>query len=129
MRAGIPGLDQFEMCSLYWVISHTMTDNIYEQETTMFQPSRVKRDQHLHNWLRGCAFVAAALATGAAVAAAQNWPQRPVSVVVPFPAGGSTDTIARMLSAPLNEKLGQPFVVDNRPGATGAIGATFVKRA
>ncbi|KWR76517.1 Bug family tripartite tricarboxylate transporter substrate binding protein [Cupriavidus sp. IDO] len=95
----------------------------------MFQPSRVRRVQRVHNWLRGCAFVAAALATGAAVAAAQNWPQRPVSVVVPFPAGGSTDTIARMLSAPLNEKLGQPFVVDNRPGATGAIGATFVKRA
>ncbi|WP_455286278.1 Bug family tripartite tricarboxylate transporter substrate binding protein [Cupriavidus necator] len=82
----------------------------------------------LHNWLRGFAFAAAALAVGAATAA-QEWPQRPVSVVVPFPAGGSSDTIARMLTQPLNEKLGQPFVVDNKPGATGAIGATFVKRA
>lgn len=79
---------------------------------------------------------AAALTAGMAAAsltalpaAAADWPQKPVSVIVPFPAGGSTDTIARMLSGPLNEKLGQPFVVENRPGATGAIGAAMVKRA
>ncbi|QBY50848.1 Bug family tripartite tricarboxylate transporter substrate binding protein [Cupriavidus oxalaticus] len=89
----------------------------------------------LQDWLRmvavGSVLTVAALAALAAgnARAAQDWPQRPVSVVVPFPAGGSTDTIARMLTAPLNEKLGQPFVVDNKPGATGAIGATFVKRA
>jgi tripartite-type tricarboxylate transporter receptor subunit TctC len=75
------------------------------------------------------ASMAASMASGAAMAASPAWPQKPVSVVVPFPAGGSTDTIARMLAPPLNEKLGQPFVIDNRPGATGAIGATFVKRA
>ncbi|CAG2152194.1 hypothetical protein LMG31506_04556 [Cupriavidus yeoncheonensis] len=75
------------------------------------------------------AVAALTVAGGAAIAASPSWPQKPVSVVVPFPAGGSTDTIARMLAVPLNEKLGQPFVVDNRPGATGAIGATFVKRA
>ncbi|WP_441615600.1 Bug family tripartite tricarboxylate transporter substrate binding protein [Cupriavidus sp. RAF12] len=84
--------------------------------------------------LRRCASVAIALAAGAAVSSAAMaanaaWPQKAVSVVVPFPAGGSTDTIARMLAPPLNEKLGQPFVIDNRPGATGAIGATYVKRA
>ncbi|WP_454765523.1 Bug family tripartite tricarboxylate transporter substrate binding protein [Cupriavidus campinensis] len=83
--------------------------------------------------LRRIAGVFAALAAGATVSAAMAaspaWPQKAVSVVVPFPAGGSSDTIARMLSQPLNDKLGQPFVIDNRPGATGAIGATFVKRA
>ncbi|WP_042880639.1 Bug family tripartite tricarboxylate transporter substrate binding protein [Cupriavidus necator] len=86
----------------------------------------------LQDWLRAMAFgsvlAVAALSAGTAEAA-QEWPQRPVSVVVPFPAGGSSDTIARMLTQPLNDKLGQPFVVDNKPGATGAIGATFVKRA
>ncbi|AGW92626.1 MULTISPECIES: Bug family tripartite tricarboxylate transporter substrate binding protein [Cupriavidus] len=86
----------------------------------------------LQDWLRAMAFgsvlAVAALSAGTADAA-QEWPQRPVSVVVPFPAGGSSDTIARMLTQPLNDKLGQPFVVDNKPGATGAIGATFVKRA
>lgn len=73
------------------------------------------------------AFAGGLLATG--TAAAQDWPQKPVTVVVPFPPGGSTDTIARMLAQPLNEKLGQPFVIENRPGATGAIGAAMVKRA
>ena len=98
-------------------------------------PSQRTGALRLQDWLRMVAVgsvltvaVLAALAAGNA-RAAQDWPQRPVSVVVPFPAGGSTDTIARMLTAPLNEKLGQPFVVDNKPGATGAIGATFVKRA
>ncbi|MDK3023647.1 tripartite tricarboxylate transporter substrate binding protein [Cupriavidus taiwanensis] len=88
----------------------------------------------LQNWLRAFAFgsvaaVAALTFSTPASAAAQDWPQRPVSVVVPFPPGGSSDAIARMLTVPLNEKLGQPFVIDNRPGATGAIGATYVKRA
>lgn len=82
---------------------------------------------------RRCAAIAIGVAAGAAVAgtafASTAWPQKAVAVVVPFPPGGSTDTIARMLAQPLNEKLGQPFVVENRPGATGAIGATYVKRA
>ncbi|MBB2920125.1 Bug family tripartite tricarboxylate transporter substrate binding protein [Cupriavidus alkaliphilus] len=88
----------------------------------------------LPHWLRAFALgsvaaVAALTFSAPAGAAAQDWPQRPVSVVVPFPPGGSSDAIARMLTVPLNEKLGQPFVIDNRPGATGAIGATYVKRA
>lgn len=92
------------------------------------------RAPFVSTWLRRIGGMAVALAagitvSGAAIASGTAWPQRAVSVVVPFPAGGSTDTIARLLAAPLNEKLGQPFVVDNRPGATGAIGATFVKRA
>jgi tripartite-type tricarboxylate transporter receptor subunit TctC len=57
------------------------------------------------------------------------YPDKPVTLVVPFPAGGSTDMIARTMGAKMTEKLGQTFVVDNRPGATGAIGAGIVKRA
>ncbi|EKZ98676.1 extra-cytoplasmic solute receptor protein [Cupriavidus sp. HMR-1] len=96
-----------------------------------------RRVSRLSTLLRRCLGVGIAFAAGATVSttalanttATTAWPQKAVTVVVPFPAGGSTDTIARMLAAPLNEKLGQPFVIDNRPGATGAIGATFVKRA
>ena len=75
------------------------------------------------------ALAVGATVSSAAVAAGTAWPQKAVTMVVPFPAGGSSDTIARVLAQPLNDKLGQPFVIDNRPGATGAIGATFVKRA
>ena len=57
------------------------------------------------------------------------WPDKAVTVVVPFPAGGSSDQIARALASDLQKRFGQPFVVENRPGATGTIGATSVKRA
>jgi tripartite-type tricarboxylate transporter receptor subunit TctC len=57
------------------------------------------------------------------------WPDRPVRVVVPFAAGGNADTIARILQPRLQEKLGQPVVVENKPGAGGAVGAAEVARA
>lgn len=60
---------------------------------------------------------------------AMAWPEKPVTIVVPFPAGGSTDSIARTLAPKLQEKLGGSFVVDNRAGATGTIGATSLKRS
>ncbi|MET0205478.1 MAG: tripartite tricarboxylate transporter substrate binding protein, partial [Casimicrobiaceae bacterium] len=63
------------------------------------------------------------------VAHAQTWPDKTVTVVVPFPAGGSTDTIARTVAAYLQKKFDKPFVVENKAGATGTIGATQVKRA
>jgi len=69
---------------------------------------------------------AAAVAAGAQ---AQTWPAKSVSLVVPFPAGGSTDTVARAIGPKLTQSLGQPFVIDNKAGATGTIGATLVKRA
>lgn len=61
--------------------------------------------------------------------AATPWPEKPVTVVVPFPAGGSTDMVARAIAQHMGDKLGQNFVVDNRPGATGTLGAGAVKRA
>jgi tripartite-type tricarboxylate transporter receptor subunit TctC len=62
-------------------------------------------------------------------AAAQSWPSRPVTIVVPFGAGGSLDIPARRLAAELSMKLGQQFVVDNRPGANGNIGAAYVAKS
>ena len=65
----------------------------------------------------------------AAASAAGAYPDKTVTIVVPFPPGGSTDVIARALAAKMQEKLGQTFIVDNKAGATGTIGAGFVKRA
>ncbi|GKS76828.1 tripartite tricarboxylate transporter substrate binding protein [Acidovorax sp. SUPP950] len=62
-------------------------------------------------------------------AQAQSWPEKPVTLVVPFPPGGSTDQVARAVGPRLTEKFKQSFLVDNKPGATGTIGATFVQRA
>jgi tripartite-type tricarboxylate transporter receptor subunit TctC len=70
-----------------------------------------------------------ALALAATVSAFAAYPDKPVTLVVPFPPGGSTDAIARVLAQKLQEKLGGSFIVDNKPGATGTIGAAFVKRA
>jgi tripartite-type tricarboxylate transporter receptor subunit TctC len=69
------------------------------------------------------------LAFAASVSAFAAYPEKTVTLVVPFPPGGSTDAIARVLSQKLQEKLGGTFIIDNKPGATGTIGAAFVKRA
>lgn len=53
------------------------------------------------------------------------WPAKPVSYIVPLTPGGSTDVIGRTLCQKLQDALGQPFVVDNKPGAAGAVGATY----
>jgi tripartite-type tricarboxylate transporter receptor subunit TctC len=60
---------------------------------------------------------------------AQQWPQRAVKVVVPFPPGGVTDSIARITADWLTPRLGQPVIAENRPGASGAIAAEFVARS
>ena len=69
------------------------------------------------------------LLLAAGTAWAQSWPTKPVSVVVTFSPGGSSDIVARLISAPLQAELGQPILVDNRPGAGGTIGAAVVARA
>jgi tripartite-type tricarboxylate transporter receptor subunit TctC len=60
---------------------------------------------------------------------AQQWPQKPIKVVVPFPPGGVTDSLARITAEWLTQRLGQPVIAENRPGASGAIAAEFVARA
>jgi tripartite-type tricarboxylate transporter receptor subunit TctC len=71
----------------------------------------------------------AMLAATALSAQAQSWPVKPVSLVVPFPPGGTTDVLARALSERLAPVLGQPVIVENKPGAGATIGADYVAKA
>src|SRR6202521_4030682 len=73
--------------------------------------------------------IAVFFATFAAPAAAQEWPQKTIRIIVSFGPGGGTDIVGRILGQSLQEKLGQPVVIENRPGAGGTIGNEAVARA
>ena len=80
--------------------------------------------------------VGATLALGAAMAvvhapalAQGDWPSKPIRIVVPYPPGGSSDIIARSISQPLSVALGQPVIVENKPGANGNLGADYVAKS
>ena len=80
--------------------------------------------------LRFVAFVALAAAlAGAAFAQSPAYPTRPIKLIVPFPPGGGSDLTARLLAQKMTESMGQPVVVDNKPGANGSIGANLVAKA
>ena len=71
----------------------------------------------------------AAMLSGTLEASAQEWPQRPIRIIVPFGPGGGADIIGRIVAQSLQEKLGQPVVIENRPGAAGTLGNEAVARA
>jgi tripartite-type tricarboxylate transporter receptor subunit TctC len=85
---------------------------------------KLLRRQFLH-----LAAGAVALPAVSQIAMAQTYPTRPVHIIVPFAAGGPTDILARLMGQWLSERLGQPFVIENRPGAGGNIGTEAVVRA
>src|SRR5438552_2672115 len=79
--------------------------------------------------VRSMAFTLAAVLAGISAAAAQSYPSRPVTMVVPFAAGGPVDTIARIVGTPMAKTLGQTIVVENVVGASGTLGVGRVARA
>src|SRR6476620_6161774 len=85
---------------------------------------KLPRRQFLH-----LAAGAAALPTVSRFAWAQAYPSRPVRIIVPFAPAGTTDIVARLIGQSLSERLGQPFVIENKPGASGNIGTEAVVRA
>lgn len=87
--------------------------------------------RHLIPALAAAATMATALATTLAStsAMAQAWPSKPISLIVPFPAGGTTDVLARALAEKLQQNLSQPVIVESKPGAGATLGADFVAKA
>jgi tripartite-type tricarboxylate transporter receptor subunit TctC len=86
--------------------------------TPAFQPCR-----------RGLLLAGAIALASPLVLAQSNWPTKPVTIVVPFPAGGGTDAFARPLAAALTKNLGRQFIIDNKGGAGGTLGAGVASRA
>ena len=78
--------------------------------------------------MAGLLSLACALLPAARAAESSDWPARPVTLVVPFPPGGGNDAVARQIAGPAGRALGQPLVIDNRPGAGGTIGSAAVAR-
>ncbi len=71
----------------------------------------------------------ASLGVGTHLSWAQSFPSKPLKIIVPFPAGGTTDVVARLVAQRMSESMGQPVVVENRGGAGGAIGADAVAKS
>jgi len=75
------------------------------------------------------AFLAAVLAVLATAASAQQFPSKPIRIIVPFPAGGTTDIVARLVGQRMQESMGQPVLIENQGGAGGTIGAANTAKA
>jgi len=88
--------------------------------TTLFSRRRV---------LAGMAALCSAFGMTNAAFSADAWPSRPITLVVPYPAGGPTDAVSRLIGQKLSERFKQPVIVENRAGASGVIGATYVKQS
>jgi len=102
-------------------VEEDMLTNQSQKKRTPFQTTKTALPIAL--------LTAAALGAMAAPASAQSYPDQPVKLVVPFPAGGTTDVLARALGQKLAEKIGQPVIIENKPGAGATIGAEYVARA
>jgi tripartite-type tricarboxylate transporter receptor subunit TctC len=60
---------------------------------------------------------------------AQEWPSKPITIIVPYAVGGNADSVARLVGLDVSRRLGQPVLIDNRPGANGNVGTAMVARA
>lgn len=89
----------------------------------------INRRTTLVSILSGLGALPSIASAQSATTSAQAWPTRPIKLIVPLTAGGPTDLLARILSQPLSERLGQPIIIENRPGAGGNIGADLAAKS
>ena len=90
----------------------------------------IKKTRKLATLAQACVLAVTAASTlYGGIAMAQSWPSRPISLIVPFPAGGTTDVLARAVGQELSKSLGQPVLIESKPGAGATLGADFVAKA
>src|SRR4029077_19857614 len=118
--AGRHNHKQFDKCARFHSPVEGGVSPAFRKGTSMNLPRR----QFLH-----LAAGAAALPAVSRLASAQTYPVRPVRIIVGFPAGNASDIIVRLMAQSLSERLGQQFIVENRPGAGGSIGTEVVVKA
>jgi tripartite-type tricarboxylate transporter receptor subunit TctC len=95
---------------------------------TMCKPDKPRSRKVVNILLTGTIIGSMSVAMGP-VRAADNYPSKPIRIVCPFPPGGGLDFVARTVGNKLSERSGKPVIIDNRPGASGAIGANIVAKA
>jgi tripartite-type tricarboxylate transporter receptor subunit TctC len=89
----------------------------------------MNRFRQAMQWMTAFVILTAAPAASVAQPAASNYPDKPIHFIIPFAAGGGSDVMARVIAQPLSQRLGQPVIVDNKPGANATIGADFVAQS
>src|SRR5277367_466087 len=89
----------------------------------------MQNEEHAMRRLLALAFAVACIGVAPPCAQAEVYPSRPITVIVPFPAGGPTDSLMRVLAEPMRIALGQPLIIENVTGATGSIGVARVVQA
>jgi tripartite-type tricarboxylate transporter receptor subunit TctC len=99
---------------------------IYSQQYWQVEETKMFKQLKLSAMIKKVAFLACAMPL---VAMAQEWPNKPITFVVPFPAGGGTDAFARPLATQLTKQLGKQIIIDNRGGAGGTLGASIAAKA
>jgi tripartite-type tricarboxylate transporter receptor subunit TctC len=126
---------------MYWTAdepaAYAFDEALYHQNSHVQRPLRRCRRQSVIQFPRLpsnarlllCALLGATLLVGLPASAADQYPAHEVRIVAPFTAGGATDILARLIAQRLSDALKVPFVVENKPGANGAIGADFVAKA
>src|ERR1700688_3368067 len=95
----------------------------------LFKLKRQKMNRRQYITFLGSLILAATCAASAIAIAQEKWPDKPVRLIVPFPPGGGTDMLSRMIGAQLGKENGKAFVVENHPGAGGNIGLDLVAKA
>jgi tripartite-type tricarboxylate transporter receptor subunit TctC len=110
-------------------MSTWVSDNLYQSTIKIeFKEGTLETNMKTRNLIYRY-LVIISIALGANFANAQSFPDRPITLVVPNPPGGLVDTSARLLSEPLTRVIGQPVIVDNKPGASGNVAYQFVAKA